>query len=410
MKILLTSLNFDPEETGIGPYTGAFARWLADSGTDNVNVIAAHPHYPEWAIADGYGAWKKVESSPGLHVTRLRHWVPRGPSLFLRMLSEMSFAVRLLFTSWPQCDVILAVSPSLMGSLATLAKARVMRQPVLVWVQDLYGRGVAQRRFGARIFGIAIRWAERTLLRNSAHVVTIHERFSEAITSDYGISPSKISVVRNWSRINTSEFSEGTAFRRQHGLGGRLIVLHVGAQGQKQGLAEIVPELKRVNKVLPELAWVFVGAGNERQKLQNAVECDDSFLLIGHLGESDFAEVLAAADIFLLSEAKGSGSAAVPSKLTTYFASGSPVLGILNEDSIAASEIQFAGAGIVASHDWLEIANALRDLSSPSDRARLAHAGSKFAATHLDEHSCCDRLRIALSTVARSAGRHGSNA
>ncbi|MBN2701505.1 MAG: hypothetical protein JXR29_08650 [Methylothermaceae bacterium] len=47
MKILMVGLNFAPELTGIGKYTGELAEWLADRG-HAVRVVTAPPYYPAW--------------------------------------------------------------------------------------------------------------------------------------------------------------------------------------------------------------------------------------------------------------------------------------------------------------------------------------------------------------------------
>ena len=45
MKILLYGLNYAPELTGIGKYSGEMCEWLAAKGHD-VRVICAPPYYP----------------------------------------------------------------------------------------------------------------------------------------------------------------------------------------------------------------------------------------------------------------------------------------------------------------------------------------------------------------------------
>ena len=46
MKILLYGINFSPELTGIGKYTGEMAAWLSAVGHD-VRVVTAPPYYPK---------------------------------------------------------------------------------------------------------------------------------------------------------------------------------------------------------------------------------------------------------------------------------------------------------------------------------------------------------------------------
>ena len=53
MKILLYSVNFAPEPTGVGKYSGEMAAWLAEHG-HSVRVIAAPPYYPNWQIDPSY--------------------------------------------------------------------------------------------------------------------------------------------------------------------------------------------------------------------------------------------------------------------------------------------------------------------------------------------------------------------
>ena len=46
-RLLIVSLNYAPELTGIAPYSTGVAEHLAAFGYD-VSVIAGMPHYPEW--------------------------------------------------------------------------------------------------------------------------------------------------------------------------------------------------------------------------------------------------------------------------------------------------------------------------------------------------------------------------
>jgi hypothetical protein len=49
MKILVYGINYSPELTGIGKYTGEMVEWMASQGHD-VRVITAPPYYPEWKV------------------------------------------------------------------------------------------------------------------------------------------------------------------------------------------------------------------------------------------------------------------------------------------------------------------------------------------------------------------------
>lgn len=57
MKILLYGINYSPELTGIGKYSGEMARWLAEQGHE-VRVVTAPPYYPDWKVWPAFSSWR----------------------------------------------------------------------------------------------------------------------------------------------------------------------------------------------------------------------------------------------------------------------------------------------------------------------------------------------------------------
>lgn len=55
MKILVYGINYSPELTGIGKYTGEMVEWMVQAGHD-VRVITAPPYYPQWKVNGRYSA------------------------------------------------------------------------------------------------------------------------------------------------------------------------------------------------------------------------------------------------------------------------------------------------------------------------------------------------------------------
>ena len=54
MKILVYGINYSPELTGIGKYTGEMVEWLVAQGHE-VRVITAPPYYPQWQVGGTNG-------------------------------------------------------------------------------------------------------------------------------------------------------------------------------------------------------------------------------------------------------------------------------------------------------------------------------------------------------------------
>ena len=127
MKLLIYGINFAPELTGIGKYTGEMAQWLAHAGHE-VRVITAPPYYPDWKVAPGHSASRyRSESWQGVRVIRAPLWVPHQPGGLKRLLHLASFALTslpALFAQWRwKPDVVWVVEPPLMCAPAAVAFA-----------------------------------------------------------------------------------------------------------------------------------------------------------------------------------------------------------------------------------------------------------------------------------------------
>src|SRR4051794_21424548 len=93
LRVLVYGLNFSPELTGVGRYTGEMATFLAEHGY-LVRVVTAYPYYPDWRLPPGARAWRFKRDRVGdLAVVRCPLWVPRRPTGFKRVLHLASFAL-----------------------------------------------------------------------------------------------------------------------------------------------------------------------------------------------------------------------------------------------------------------------------------------------------------------------------
>ena len=92
MRILVYGLNYSPELTGIGKYTGEMAVWLAERGHE-VRVVTAPPYYPAWRIREDYrGLRYRTERAHGHPVVyRTPLYVPQRPTGIKRIVHLVSF-------------------------------------------------------------------------------------------------------------------------------------------------------------------------------------------------------------------------------------------------------------------------------------------------------------------------------
>jgi len=412
LRTLVFGLNYPPETTGISPYTGAMAGGLARRGRE-VRAITAHPHYPDWKITSGYGQWSRSEQIDGVHVTRLRHYVPSQPSPLPRALSEVTFGIRQIFVRWGRPAAIVAVSPALLSSALVRLRSRLTHRstPFVVWVQDLYGIGISETGQGGGLAARVIQKVEGWLLRSASTVVVIHDRFAERVHDDFAVPRERIAVVRNWTHLPPLPPVEVPAVRAARGWADdEVVVVHTGNMGVKQGLHHVVDAGRLAHDRGTHVRFVLVGNGSQRDELQQRADAHPTTTqFLPPLGDRDFTDILQAADILLVNELPGVAEMAVPSKLTSYFAAGRPVLAATDSTGITAQEVRAADAGLVVSAGdpsaLLDGVSALMADRAAADR--LGQNGKRYRETVLDETFAIDRFDSLLADlIATAAEKH----
>ncbi|MET3922034.1 glycosyltransferase family 4 protein [Arthrobacter sp. UYEF20] len=388
-RITIVGLNYAPERSGIAPYTTSLAKNLAAAGHP-VSVVTGFPHYPEWQRQQGYDGWQKTESLDGVKIKRLRHYIPRKPTGFRRILMELTFGMRVVGARWDRPDVIILVSPALISTGLAAIRARLSRKrtPCLIWVQDLYSRGVVETSMATGPFArLAIR-LESAILGRADGVVAIHERFRAYITGTLGISEREVRVIRNWTHLPPAPATGQQELRKRLGWeNNETIVLHAGNMGRKQGLENVVAAARLAEAGNSRVRFVLMGDGNQRAALELAAEGMRNITFVDSLPDAEFQTALTAADVLLVNELPGVKEMSVPSKLTSYFNAGVPVLAATDRNSVTAEEIASAKAGLrVDADNPAALVAAAEALGSDKNFSReLGENGLKFRQLTLSE-------------------------
>ena len=406
--VLILGINYAPEHTGIAPYTAAMSRGLARRGF-SPRVITTHPHYPDWKVKPGYGQWSLSEQIDAVDVRRLRHYVPNPPKGVRRLASEVTFGARAAGANWGSADAIVLVSPAMISSAMAALKAKLSRPatPLIVWVQDLYAQGMAETGQGRRAARI-LAMIEGRLLRSADRVVVIHDRFADAIVNDFRVDRNRITVVRNWTHLPSLPAVDMSAARERFGWQpDETVVLHTGNMGVKQGLANVINTARLAELRKAPVRFVLVGDGGEHDRLQTLARGAEAIQFIPPLDDGDYAAALASADILLVNELAGVAGMAVPSKLTSYFSAGRPVIAASDLDGITASEIRAAEAGrVVPANDPEALLNAALDIrSTPEVAAALGANGLRYRQTVLDEETAIEKFASMLRDVTKIGDR-----
>ncbi len=408
--VTFIGINYLPEPLGIAPYSTGLCRELVQRGYD-VKVITGVPHYPEWRVAPQYRwTWKSVETIDGVPVTRLRHSVPRQFTTSGRLLMEATFGIRAALSKWDRPDVLICVTPALISTALLCLKFRALgpQRPALgVWVQDLYSAGLAETQLAGSAASGAASQLESWVLRQADGVAVIHDRLRTRLLDNLGVNPAKVTTIRNWSHVSSGARSDRDADRERLGWArDEMVVLHAGNMGVKQGLDNVVRAAELADQRNVKVRFVLLGDGNQRRSLEELGRGVRCLQIHDPLPDDEFAAALTAADILLVNQKPGVTEMSVPSKLTSYFQSGTAVLAAIDKASGAAEEIRNSGAGVVVdSGDPRLLLEAVTALAGDSTlRTRLGANGAAYVKTKLsarDSLDCFDAWIEQLCTTRR---------
>jgi colanic acid biosynthesis glycosyl transferase WcaI len=406
MRILIYGINFHPEPTGIGKYTGEMAGWLAARGHE-VRVVTAPPSYPQWRTFRGYRAWKysrerlrlqngneKTSSTqhaqgPGVEVFRCPIWIPENPGGAKRLLHLASFGVSSVpqmvrQVSWSP-DMVLLVEPTLFCALQALF--------VVYWSQSKSWLHIQDFEVDAafKLGDLSSSWVrdcafavERKILSGFDRVSAISNRMVERLLVK-GVDPSRCILFPNWVDTNEIYPLPGPSpFRKELGIPESTVVaLYSGSMGKKQGLDLLADAARRLSR-RPGLRFVFCGEGPRQQIFVDCAKDLPNVSLLPVQPADRLNDLLNLADIHLLPQLADAADLVMPSKLTGMMASGRAIVATAHPGTQLFGALE--GKGVVTPPrdvDAFESA-LLRLVEDPGLREHLGKEARKYAVSHLN--------------------------
>lgn len=385
-RFAIFGIYYAPDETGIAPYTTGLAEHLVSRGA-SVTVVTGVPHYPAWRIANGYrGRWRCREMIRGVDVRRVRHSVPRRQGPIRRALYEGTYlAHAALVRDFGRPDAVLGVIPNLGGGVVAAMNARRHQTPFGLIVQDLSGPAAVQSGMaGGGAVSDWTRTLEGAVARKARRVAVVADGFRPYLIS-CGVAPERIIVLRNWSHVSAPMRQREDMRRRMGWATGMQIVLHAGNMGMKQGLENVIAAARLALERRPNLRFVLMGDGNQRRHLETQASGLPNVSFAAPQPADWFTDVLAAADVLLVNERATVVNMSLPSKLTSYFIAGRPVVAAVPPGGTTWREIEQSGAGLlVAAEEPAALLGAVDSLAAdPMLARRLADAGLLHVKEHL---------------------------
>ena len=395
VRFLIYGLNFSPELTGIGKYSGELAEELVDRGHE-VHVVTAPPYYPDWRVHEGYRSWwYSSEESSRLRIRRCPLWVPKKPGGTKRLLHLTSFAlsslpVAIAEVRWKP-DLVLSVEPTLLSAPGALLVARLSGAPSWLHVQDL--EMDAAFELGLLGSGFLHRSAiafERSMLKRFSVVSTISQSMAARL-ADKDAVKGPVIPFSNWVDTSAIYPLEGpSTVRRELDIDDeKIVALYSGNMGNKQGLG-ILAETARALVSDSNIHFVFCGAGSGKADLMRACADLNNVTFMDLQPVERLNDLLGVADIHLLPQRADAEELVLPSKVSGMLASGRPIVATATPDSELACLIKTCGE-VVEPGNTAEFAVALRDLrEDPDRRVSLGQAARERAVHHFSKDRIID--------------------
>jgi colanic acid biosynthesis glycosyl transferase WcaI len=408
MKILFYGINFAPELTGIGKYTGEMAQWFVEQGHE-VRVITAPPYYPAWKVSEGYKNAYNIEQWNGVTVYRVPLWVPEQPSGFKRLIHLASFALcslPTLFKQWTwKPDVIWTVEPALMCAPAAVTFAKLNDAKSWLHVQDYevnaaFDMGLIKAKW-LRGF---VETCERWLMRCFDRVSSISGQMLK-LARKKGIDEHKIISFPNWVDISAIQpLKDVSPYRKELNISDeKIVALYSGNMGGKQGL-EILAEVARIiqEQNLQNIQFVFCGNGAGRADLEQACIGLNNVIFLDLQPFERLGELLGLADIHLLPQRADAADLVMPSKLTGMLASGKSLIATATSDTELGHVVtEGAKCGlIVEPENGQALAQAILELSQDDKNRELyGKNGRQYAENALSKNKILKKFETDLTNL-----------
>ena len=376
---------------GIGLYSTDLAKNLSING-HSVIVLTTIPYYPWWKTPFELESYCKKETLfEGVKVLRVNLKIPSQPktlariSFEIRMWLKMKKMVKSL--DLKSIDLVISIVPSLGPGLvgAHLSKRYSKRHYVIV--QDLTSKGVKESgmSFGSFLEVMVSRLECRVI--KSANKAAVIAKPMKGVIQKWISGDTQIEFIPNYS-INEEDSGNSPARSREELQlpEDKFLVIYTGSIAKKQNLINLCDAARMLQEV-PSIHILVFGHGNAETELKNAAKGLTNFSVRPAISDSNYLDTLIQADLLVVNERSTQTTMALPSKIISYFASGTPVIAAIPSDGASYKLLQNR-AFVIQADDPNALAEEIKKaMESPSEGDKFARNALNFYTSNLTKHS-----------------------
>jgi len=343
------------------------------------------------------------EEIDGIEVIRTYTYATPSRTFWPRIVSFGAFCASSAMAGLsrlPEADVIYAVLPPLPLGVSGVVLSRTMHAPLVVNVQDIYpdvavAIGVLKHKLAIAVFERMEHW----IYSKSTRIVVISDGFRDNLRNK-GVPESKVAVVPNWA--DTVAIRPGlrdNAFRAELGVGDEFLAVYSGGLTHNSNLE---PVLEAAHELSNEpFRFVIVGDGVQKEALRQKASalCLQNLQFMPFQPLEKYNDVMAAADVTLVTLHSKATFASVPSKIYKQMAAARPIIAITNPGNELSRLVTSAQCGVIVSPgDSRRLAEVLRRaLAERNTFSEMGRRGRIYVEQNCNCGDCVSHIEATLT-------------
>jgi colanic acid biosynthesis glycosyl transferase WcaI len=395
MHILFLAQCYAPENVSAAILITELAMDLASRG-HQVTMVTGAPNYPQGRVFDGYrNKIYQEEVLDGVRVIRTWSYITPSKKTLPRLLHYGTYSATAFYGGLAagRPDVLVSYSPPLPLGLSAWLLSYLWRIPWVLQLEDLYpdaaiSAGVMKNKTMISFF---LRM-EKFLYQKSHHISVITEGFRQTLLAK-GVPDSKIEVIPVWADPEDMRLlPRNNPFRHTHNLKDKFVVMYAG----NLGFTSCIEDVLQAAEILQErtdIQFVIIGEGIKKKGFE--AEARDKRLsnitILPYQPREIFPEMLAAADILLVTLNASAALSSMPSKVFSAMASARPILTVAPSRSELTSIVAEADCGwAIPPGNPIEFAETLAQLRclDPMLLVQMGQNGRAFLEKNYSRKHC----------------------
>ncbi len=296
-----------------------------------------------------------------------------------------------------QYDVLFLYSTPPTNGMIGGMLAQIKKKSFYYYLHDIFPDSLVQTgltKTGSLIWRIG-RKIENYSYKHASKVITISESMKDNIIGK-GVPYERITIVPNWvnvEQVHHIERDKNTLINEYHIDPEKFIVTYAGNIGESQSVNTLI-EAAKLLRSEEDVLFVVVGDGTEKEKCMSIANGVSNVMFIPMQPPTRISEVYSLGDVSTVLCKKGVGTAGMPSKTGSIFATSTMVIAAFDHGSDLQKIIDANELGICVDPEQPEsLAEAIMWAKNHIERVKQrGDKGNNYLKNHMTTDICTDML------------------